>query len=471
MNTQVYDMAATEGKILWWYNWGQEPSNIVTSSYQDYNYEFAPMVWNGNFDSTTLSNRITTDAKYLLGFNEPNFTDQANMTAQEAADLWPKLEGIASEHNLEIVSPAVNWCGGCTNGYGNDPIEWLDDFFSKCQGCKIDYVALHWYACSGDALENEIGRYKKYGKPIWITEFACWDTPQEDMTLDVQKNYLIQSVDLMENDPDVFRYSWFAPVDQSQFPYLALFTGNENSPLTELGEIYNKMPAHDTNYYYQAPLLLEAEEYASSDGIRLELCYDTMGMANVGWIDSGDWLEYKIDVTNTDDYSILFRVASATEGGTFDIEIDGILIGNVIVPNTGGWQNWKNEVISTSISAGKHTLKIKAVSAGFNINYMFINDGTLNLSIRDKHVYNKLKMYPNKISKVEKINIELPKEIDFDELTIKIYNSIGELVLSPAHSINTNLVSFNSSKNLKPDVYVVKIKSKNFIGFGKLTFF
>jgi hypothetical protein len=36
--------------------------------------------------------RIDGEAQYLLGFNEPDNSGQANMTPQQAAGLWPSLE-------------------------------------------------------------------------------------------------------------------------------------------------------------------------------------------------------------------------------------------------------------------------------------------------------------------------------------------------------------------------------------------
>ncbi|CAN0554626.1 unnamed protein product, partial [Ectocarpus sp. 8 AP-2014] len=49
---------------------------------------------------------------YLLGFNEPNYGEQANLTPQEAADLWPQVRQQADDLGMELVSPAVNFCYG-----------------------------------------------------------------------------------------------------------------------------------------------------------------------------------------------------------------------------------------------------------------------------------------------------------------------------------------------------------------------
>ena len=50
------------------------------------------------------------EARYLLGFNEPNIVTQSNLTAAEACDQWPLLEAAAAKKNLSLGSPAVNHC-------------------------------------------------------------------------------------------------------------------------------------------------------------------------------------------------------------------------------------------------------------------------------------------------------------------------------------------------------------------------
>src|SRR5262249_27495498 len=149
---------------------------------------------------------IPAGARYLLTFNEPNFGSQSNLTPAAAAALWPKIEDLATRRGLKIVSPALNFCGGSCNE--TDPFVWLDHFFAACTGCRVDYVAMHWYACSGSALTWYLEKYKtKYTQPLWLTEFSCLDNATISDTLEAQ--YLHDALTLLEADPRVFRYSWF----------------------------------------------------------------------------------------------------------------------------------------------------------------------------------------------------------------------------------------------------------------------
>jgi len=116
------------------------------------------MIWNAvNIDKIMAS--LPPGSEWLLGFNEPNYEHEANMTAEECAKLWPKLEATGRK----LVSPAMAMMNG---------IEWMDHFFGNCTGCRIDAVAIHTYEGTPGGTKYWIDQYAKYGKPIWLTEFA-----------------------------------------------------------------------------------------------------------------------------------------------------------------------------------------------------------------------------------------------------------------------------------------------------------
>ncbi|HEY4102408.1 MAG TPA: glycoside hydrolase family protein [Polyangiaceae bacterium] len=234
------DMSALKSGVSWFYGWANGPSANAKSVYSAMNMEFVPMVWGGGFNVTNVENQIPAGAKYLLGFNEPNFgtsQGQSNLTPQQAASMWPQIEQIAAQKNLQIVSPALNYCSGDCNQ--TDPFVWWDQFFAACTNCKVDYLAAHWYACTINALEDYITQLKKYNKPIWLTEFACADGGP--YTPDQVKTYMLQATNYLEHDPDVFRYSWFTG-RTTGIPNVNLLAGS--GQLTDLGTAYiNQLPA------------------------------------------------------------------------------------------------------------------------------------------------------------------------------------------------------------------------------------
>ncbi len=219
--------------VRWWYNWSTHPDAPLAG---DTSAEFVPMVWGGSFDVSKVIAEIPAGARYLLTFNEPNFGSQANLTAAQAAALWPKIEQIADARGLQIVSPAVNYCRGSCNE--TDPIKYLKAFLDACKGCRVDYLAVHWYACDGSALTWYLGQAKKYGKPLWLTEFACGDDKSKT-TLAGQEAYMSAAVALLEADPHVFRYAWFG-AGGAGIPNVALTSSGGR---TALGDEYASLPA------------------------------------------------------------------------------------------------------------------------------------------------------------------------------------------------------------------------------------
>ena len=372
------DMAAISQGVSWWYNWYHQPESGVAGIYQNYDMDFVPMTWNNSFNETGLRAYYAShpEARYLLAFNEPNFTKQANMKPSQVADAWPRLEEIAADFNLKIVGPAVNWCGECVSEGGvvfTNPYAYLDTFFSICPTCQVDYIAVHNYMCYTTALSSYIDGFKKYGKKIWLTEYACWD--QNNITLAMQKNLMRSSIDYMENDTMIFRYSWFAgPRSSVTYPYLSIYAPAKGQ-LTELGQLYVSYKAYipDTSAYTIIPARIEAEKYSSMSGIFTETVNDFDGTDNVGWIDAGDWLEYNIDIPSERQWYIYFRISSNTNSSII-FRLDGQNTDTLKVPTSGGWQNWKTLGTQTALPAGKHRLMLYTPTGSFNLNWLRISD-------------------------------------------------------------------------------------------------
>jgi hypothetical protein len=238
-SNSLADLTALSKGVSWWYNWTTSPDKGVASTFAQTGVEFVPMVWGvqgGPPDPATIEKQIPKSAKYILGFNEPNFASQSNITAAQAAALWPRIEQIAHDMNLKIGSPAPNYCAGACND--TDPIHYLDTFFAACTGCQVDFIAAHWYACDGPALTHYLGLLKKYGKPIWLTEFSCMDAG--DHSAAGEQTYMKTALQILENDPMIFRYSWFTG-RWTNPSGVSLLAGD--GQLTDLGNLYVSTPA------------------------------------------------------------------------------------------------------------------------------------------------------------------------------------------------------------------------------------
>ncbi len=453
------DMAAISKGVSWWYNWYYQPESGVSMVYQNYGMDFVPMAWSGSFNEAGLRAYYAAhpDAKYLLGFNEPNFMSQANMKPSEAAAAWPKLEKIAKDYGLKIVGPAVNYSGdGVTeNGvtYSN-PIAYLDAFFAACPNCQVDYIAVHNYMCYSGALTDYVNQFKKYNKPIWLTEFACWD--QATITLNMQKGLILGALDYLESEPMVFRYSWFTGSRTNSSPYISLFD-SQSGKLTELGQLYvNYNPVHDPNIYTPIPARLEAESYSAMSGISIEATSDISGIANVGWIDAGDWLEYNIEVPTTSDYTIYFRI-SANAATNLELRENNATFQTIQIPSSGGWQNWNTLQTTVRLSSGKHKLKLYTNAGKFNLNWIEITKPGWPSSISEPSPANQ-RFYPNPVK--DKLFIETGNSAGKTE--VSVLDLSGRMISKKIFSAETTPIEINFS-SFKNGSYIVRIKNSGTI--------
>lgn len=241
------DLSALSTGVNWWYNWSPKPHDrLAAYDYaSQYNVDFVPMVWNANLDDGQLKLYLLAHPgiRYLLVINEPNLVDQANMTPQAAAQLWPRLEQISAQTGVKLVGPAMNW--GTMTGYG-DPVAWLDAFYAAYASAhegrdpQIDYLAFHWYDYG---LSSMLDRLSRYGKPFWVTEFANWHTLDDGLQIDSlekQKQQMAEMVAMLERRSDVFRYAWFTG-RMTPDPHFSSLLDAEGR-LTELGQHYLSLP-------------------------------------------------------------------------------------------------------------------------------------------------------------------------------------------------------------------------------------
>ncbi|GGM16787.1 hypothetical protein GCM10010129_71210 [Streptomyces fumigatiscleroticus] len=220
----------------WFYTWSTAHPGITAPGGAD----FVPMIWG----SASVTAQALAEAKaagpYLLGFNEPDMAAQANMTVEQALDLWPRLESTGST----LGSPAV--------AYGGDqPGGWLDRFMSGAEqrGYRVDFIALHWYG--GDfrteaAVEQLRGYlsavYERYHKPIWLTEFALIDFSRGTRypTDEEQAAFLTSATKMLAGLPYLQRYAWFGLGTDDSGPGTTLF--RDGSVLTPEGRAFRSAP-------------------------------------------------------------------------------------------------------------------------------------------------------------------------------------------------------------------------------------
>ncbi|MEM9235508.1 MAG: carbohydrate-binding domain-containing protein, partial [Verrucomicrobiota bacterium] len=114
-----------------------------------------------------------------------------------------------------------------------------------------------------------------------------------------------------------------------------------------------------------------------TDEVDIEATGDAGGGFNVGWTSDGEWLLYTVQAT-AGDYEIELRAASAASPGSAIFELDGQILGNIDVSNTGGWQGYQTFTSGTVTvpSTGTGVIRVLIQGGGFNMNWFrFVDPG------------------------------------------------------------------------------------------------
>ncbi|MDP4270543.1 MAG: carbohydrate-binding protein [Bacteroidota bacterium] len=201
--------------------------------------------------------------------------------------------------------------------------------------------------------------------------------------------------------------------------------------------------------WVQLPAKIEAEAYTVQSGTQTEQTSDTGGGQDVGWIDTGDWMEYAINNTLTNSlFDFSFRVASPYNGCKFDYYIDGVKTGTITIPNTANWQSFQSVNATVNIPNGKHYLKLIATSGGFNLN--FINVIVKSTGVNELNVKS-VTVSPNPVN--DKIVIQAG---DFVYKKVEIIDLTGKQLFL---TNNTNTPEIKLPVNIVDGVYLVRISN------------
>ena len=148
--------------------------------------------------------KVSRKHYHLLGFNEPDHKNQANMSVDKALKAWPYLE----KTGLRLGSP----------GAAHPHKEWMQEFMgeAKKKRLRVDFVCVHWYG--GPNVDSFIGYleniHRMYRKPIWITEFAVADWNAKSVeanrhsTGEVHR-FMKEVLPKLDKLDFVERYAWF----------------------------------------------------------------------------------------------------------------------------------------------------------------------------------------------------------------------------------------------------------------------
>jgi len=145
------------------------------------------------------------------------------------------------------------------------------------------------------------------------------------------------------------------------------FDGGALAPFEDR-PVYNLLD--ETVTLHTLPCRIQAEDYSAMLGIQTEATTDAGGGLDVGWIDTGDYLDYSLAVPTGGAYRVDLRVAAASAAGQIKLMNGSTALATIDLPVTGGWQAWQTVSAQFNLPRARFTLRLLASRGGFNINYM-----------------------------------------------------------------------------------------------------
>lgn len=203
---KLYQPYSSSGKISWVFNWELwAPASLPEE------LEWIPCVRTaGNakdadaFLSDIISNRgLAVSA--LIGFNEPEIPEQANLSVETAVDLWRRIVLPSKrKFNLRLGSPGMS-----SDVSRSKP--WLSSFLAQLNGEDgIDFLVVHWYGPRfADMREFLEDMHRTYGLPMWVNEFACSSMGDGEATQDEVEAFIREALPWLDECEWIERYAYF----------------------------------------------------------------------------------------------------------------------------------------------------------------------------------------------------------------------------------------------------------------------
>lgn len=389
-------MAALAPGVSWYYTWGNTPGRYLAGETA---MEFVPMCWNTNYNADNIRTYVAEhpEVKYILGYNEPNFTNQSNLTPSEAAADWPNLLALANELGLKVVAPALNYS---PNPPYYNPADWMDEFVALVGTDAFDYVALHNYGGLGVMKDLCATFHEKYGKEIWVTEFCMWPNegdPNSYVAPEDQIASMVQTVEWLEKTDYIFRYAWFKPIGDSDstagpnYGLLISGKGEAERELSEQGLVYLNLSEFDAGVYHDVDGLVASTDYITQSGISLGSCADgiTGSPIEISRFNSGAWADWQFNVPEDGWYNFIVRVSGMGEPTRFDpslavFGVDGDAetelapVQTITLPNDNAV--YKEISFPVQLKSGHRTIRLKDMApytpSGIRISAVRLSDAT-----------------------------------------------------------------------------------------------
>ena len=209
-----------------------------------------------------------------------------------------------------------------------------------------------------------------------------------------------------------------------------------------------------------------------NDGVDIGFSNGGTGDHHIGWIEDGEWTKYSIQSEKPDNYKIFLEISSYDNNGMILATTElGDTLGPINIPNsTGLGDGWRIINLGNISIQEKSTLKIKAISGGFDFKNIIFNK----MDISSFPTNFNLICYPNPLN----ADLNIQWESSFaSETRIRIFNLMGNKVFEKnliatkgLNKLNWGLKSSQDYKNIPSGIYLLKIKNTNSELIKKITY-
>jgi len=207
-----------------------------------------------------------------------------------------------------------------------------------------------------------------------------------------------------------------------------------------------------------------------NDGVDIERSEDNINSNgyNVGWIETGEWMNYTIFADKEGYYDVTIRVAAeSSASGRFHFELAGSPISETAtVPQTGGWQNWESIVVrNVYLPHGRSTLRFVCDTGGFNLGSFSFKFKFENFTaLEPEEAIPEIRIFPNPGS--EYMTLEFAEQSPGTH-HYSIINSNGSLIRNGQFVLSTLFKYTLDIRSLQKGIYILKVRSGDNLSFLK----
>ena len=378
---------------------------IVRKSISNGKTNITLYIGNGNqisYGDTTLKADVDNRGlkKFIQNFNvnaQLQFVSPTSDTTLSAdyTNLYIKVNAITGQSNIDKVSLFVD--GKLIKEKTNAPYEWGDKEYNESNPLLGLASGIHKFEVV--ALKNNI-------------------------SIGASSIFITAPIVVIENEP--YQENFIIPgiIEAENYDIGGEGISYHDSDTSNLGGVYR------------------------NDGVDIE-----MGGSGyvIGNTIKGEWLEYTVDVSESDDYDLHIYYSSGRQGGGARITVslpdeNRYLLTNKVLPETDGWSDYNDFSFGlVSLEKGKHVLRIEVADRGFNLDKIEFKK---EIKVGTEPIFkNSIKVHPNPSSSGQ---FNLSESQNWEVFTIKgikIKEGEGKII--------------NLSQNPK-GVYLLKTQSESF---------